>query len=51
MQRGYHDLAKYAVLTPVYWLLMSLGAYKGLLQLFTRPHYWEKTQHGLFEEV
>jgi len=51
MQRGYHDLAKYAVLTPFYWLLMSLGAYKGLLQLFTRPHYWEKTQHGLFEEA
>lgn len=50
MQRGYYDLAKYAVLTPVYWLLMSVGAYKGLLQLFTRPHYWEKTQHGLFQE-
>jgi cellulose synthase/poly-beta-1,6-N-acetylglucosamine synthase-like glycosyltransferase len=50
MQRGYYDLVKYAILTPFYWLLMSLGAYKGLLQLFTRPHYWEKTQHGLFEE-
>jgi len=51
MQRGYHDLVKYAVFTPVYWLLMSIGAYKGVLQLFTRPHYWEKTQHGLSEEV
>jgi len=51
MQRGYYDLAKYAVLTPVYWLMMSVGAYKGLLQLLTRPHYWEKTQHGLFEEA
>lgn len=51
MQRGYYDLAKYAVLTPVYWLMMSIAAYKGLLQLFTRPHYWEKTQHGLFEEA
>jgi cellulose synthase/poly-beta-1,6-N-acetylglucosamine synthase-like glycosyltransferase len=51
MQRGYHDLVKHAVLTPAYWLLMSIGAYKGLLQLLTRPHYWEKTQHGLFREV
>jgi len=50
MQRGYYDLVKHAVLTPVYWLLMSVGAYKGFLQLVTRPHYWEKTQHGLFRE-
>ena len=48
MQRGYYDLVKYTVLTPVYWLLMSIGAYKALLQLISRPHYWEKTQHGLF---
>ncbi|MGQ9732993.1 MAG: glycosyltransferase [Candidatus Zipacnadales bacterium] len=51
IQRGYYDLTKYALLTPVYWLLMSVGAYKGLFQLVTRPHYWEKTQHGLFDLV
>lgn len=51
MQRGYYDLVKHALLTPIYWLLMSIGAYKGFLQLLTRPHYWEKTQHGLFREV
>ena len=51
MQRGYFDLVKYAILTPVYWLMMSVGAYKGFFQLITRPHYWEKTQHGLFEET
>ncbi|HJN16159.1 MAG TPA: glycosyltransferase [Armatimonadota bacterium] len=50
MQRGYHDLVKYCILTPIYWLMMSIGAYKGAFQLITRPHYWEKTQHGLFEE-
>jgi len=27
---------------------MSLGAYKAALQLITRPHYWEKTDHGMF---
>ncbi len=26
---------------------MSVGAYKGFLQLFYRPFYWEKTVHGL----
>jgi hypothetical protein len=26
---------------------MSLAAWKGFLQLFTNPFYWEKTEHGL----
>ncbi len=46
-RRGYYDLVKYALLVPFYWLLMSIGAWKGCLQLITRPSYWEKTQHGL----
>ena len=47
MRRGYFDLVKYALLSPLYWALMSVGAWKGLLQLLYRPHYWEKTVHGL----
>lgn len=31
---------------PFYWLLLSAGAYYGLWQLFTKPFYWEKTDHG-----
>lgn len=38
-------LAKYCLLMPAYWLLMSLGAWKGFLQLFHKPHHWEKTKH------
>jgi hypothetical protein len=34
------------LLAPVYWLLMSVGAYKALIQLCYRPYYWEKTVHG-----
>jgi cellulose synthase/poly-beta-1,6-N-acetylglucosamine synthase-like glycosyltransferase len=47
MKRGYYDLVKWAVLTPIYWVLMSVGGWKGFCQLFSRPHYWEKTRHGL----
>jgi cellulose synthase/poly-beta-1,6-N-acetylglucosamine synthase-like glycosyltransferase len=47
MRRGYYDLVKYSLLSPLYWALMSVGAWKGLLQLFYRPYYWEKTVHGL----
>jgi hypothetical protein len=32
---------------PLYWVLQSIAAYKGLIQLITKPFYWEKTQHGL----
>jgi len=47
LQRGYYDLCKYALLSPLYWGLMSIAAWKGFLQLFTNPFYWEKTEHGL----
>jgi len=46
IRRGYYDLVKYALFVPVYWLLMSVGAWKGLLQLIYKPAYWEKTKHG-----
>jgi glycosyltransferase XagB len=36
-----------ALLMPFYWILISIAAYKGFLQLFFKPFYWEKTQHGL----
>lgn len=46
VRRGYHDLARYATLGPIYWLLMSIGAWAGLISLIRDPHYWAKTQHG-----
>ncbi len=53
LNRRDFGLVKYAILIPLYWLLMSIGAYKGVLQLLVRPHYWEKTDHGFFppEEI
>ncbi len=47
LARGHHGLVKYALLSPLYWVLMSVGAWKGALQLLYRRHYWEKTRHGL----
>ena len=46
-RRGYDRLVKWAALAPAYWFLVSVGAWKGLLQLIRRPSYWEKTVHGL----
>jgi len=43
--RGRAGLAVWALLMPVYWLLISLAAYRALGQLVTAPYRWEKTQH------
>ena len=40
-------LAAWGLTACAYWLLMSLGAYKGLVQLFNgKASFWEKTTHG-----
>ncbi|WP_148611262.1 glycosyltransferase [Nocardioides rubriscoriae] len=49
LQRGDFGLTRIALLSPIYWGLMSYAAWRGLLQLFTNPFYWEKTEHGLDE--
>jgi cellulose synthase/poly-beta-1,6-N-acetylglucosamine synthase-like glycosyltransferase len=45
VRRGFGRLTPYVLLMPAYWALMSIGAWKGALQLITRPHHWEKTRH------
>jgi len=47
LKRGWFGLAPAAALMPLYWWMNSLAAYKALWQLITRPHFWEKTEHGL----
>jgi hypothetical protein len=36
-----------ALLSPLYWVLMSIAALRAFLQLLTDPSHWEKTTHGL----
>ena len=46
-KRKNYNLIFYAILNPLYWILHSIAAYKALWQLFTKPFYWEKTEHGI----
>ncbi|HSC19222.1 MAG TPA: glycosyltransferase, partial [Rhizomicrobium sp.] len=46
-RRNWLDLSPYALLVPVYWLLISVAAYRALWQLALNPWHWEKTPHGL----
>lgn len=45
VRRGFGHLAIYGLLMPVYWFIMSIAAWKGCLQLISKPHFWEKTKH------
>jgi energy-coupling factor transporter transmembrane protein EcfT len=46
-KRGAFWLVGWALLNPLYWLLHSAASYKALWQLVTKPHYWQKTEHGM----
>lgn len=46
-QRGRLWLAPSTLLMPIYWLLISLAAYRALYQLVRAPFLWEKTPHGM----
>jgi cellulose synthase/poly-beta-1,6-N-acetylglucosamine synthase-like glycosyltransferase len=47
VRHSFIDLTRYTLLTPFYWLLMSLGAWAGLISLIRNPFYWAKTEHGV----
>jgi cellulose synthase/poly-beta-1,6-N-acetylglucosamine synthase-like glycosyltransferase len=45
-QKKYQALPS-ALTMPAYWILISIASWRGLLQLITKPFYWEKTAHGV----
>lgn len=46
-KRGHWHLVKWVFLIPLYWVIGSIASYIALYQLIVKPHYWEKTNHGL----
>lgn len=47
MMKGWRGVSASLALFPVYWLLHIYASMRALMQLLTRPHYWEKTEHGI----
>ncbi len=46
-KRGDWALVKHSLVSPIYWSMISVGAWKAILQLVGgQAHYWEKTEHG-----
>ncbi len=50
MKRENQSLVKYVFLIPLYWLMSSWATVIAVYQLIVKPHYWEKTIHGLHLE-
>lgn len=46
-RRGWLQLAPYGLIAPLYWLLISVAAYRAVWQLVRRPFHWDKTRHGV----
>lgn len=43
--RRWYKVGLFALLLPAYWLLQSIAGYIALREIFTKPHYWQKTPH------
>ncbi len=50
-KRRFYELILFSIANPVYWLMHSVAAFKGLYQLIVKPFYWEKTDHGLSKVI
>ena len=46
-RRGLRHLAPFVLLMPFYYVLVSIAAWRGLFELFSRRFHWHKTPHGL----
>lgn len=46
-KHGHHDLAKYIIFVPIYWIGLSIAAWIAFIDFLYQPHYWSKTHHGL----
>ncbi|HEX7789167.1 MAG TPA: glycosyltransferase family 2 protein, partial [Afipia sp.] len=46
-KRGLLREAWILILTPLYWICLSVAAWRALYQLLREPYRWEKTEHGL----
>ncbi|HEY0329032.1 MAG TPA: glycosyltransferase family 2 protein [Rhodopseudomonas sp.] len=46
-QRGRLRRGWILALTPLYWVCLSIAAWRALLQFVWNPYHWEKTDHGL----
>ncbi len=47
LRRGLRSLVPWVLVLPVYYGLVSVAAWLGLVELLLAPYRWNKTEHGL----
>ncbi len=45
-KRGRYDLVKYNLLSFIYWIMLAVATTRAVIEIFIKPHHWEKTVHG-----
>jgi cellulose synthase/poly-beta-1,6-N-acetylglucosamine synthase-like glycosyltransferase len=49
LRRTSHQFsARWVLVLPFYFPLAALASYKAALEVVTRPFYWDKTRHGIY---
>jgi len=46
-QRQRYDIVKYNLLSFVYWAMLAVATVRATIEFVIKPHYWEKTVHGV----
>ena len=46
-KRSQWTILRYLFILPIYWLLISVATAVASYQFIVKPHFWEKTNHGL----
>jgi cellulose synthase/poly-beta-1,6-N-acetylglucosamine synthase-like glycosyltransferase len=44
--RDRFSIVKYTLLSPIYWIVLSLATIRAMYQIILNPYSWEKTTHG-----
>ena len=45
--KKHRHLVGWVITMPLYFPMGALAAYKALYECIRKPHYWDKTQHGI----
>jgi len=49
-KKKFHGFTRYGYLSAFSWILISFAGWYAVIQLIFKPHYWEKTKHGLIKQ-
>ena len=44
---GRPGLVAWVAVLPLYWTLGAVAAWRAIVEVFTRPSFWHKTEHGI----